>query len=311
MTAKRRLVLSLSRSGQSPPWSGLVVVDIIARTDRTSHHPPTTAAYISADNHGVRVQAYGTQATNLTIIKAQPAILIKQFGHAILHIDTFDEDHLLPLPDVQVKGFLSGALYPELSGTYNLLSSGGYTTEVNFSGKGLLSGGDKNQVDAVMYKTDDAKKVPLYTLKGLWNDRFTFFDSSGAELETFDVNATEPALESLPAVSQQDSWESRRAWAKVVQALHQGDQKQVVAEKGKLEDAQRQMRREEKEKGEEWRARYFTKAGTDPVLEQMSKQMDKSDAERLIGSQGVWRFKGEGTESGRGRAGVDKRTPLG
>ncbi len=287
-------------------------MSFLTTTDQRSHHPPTTAAYISAEKHGVHAQAYSTQATNLTMISAQPVILVKQLGHAILHIDTYNEDHLLPLPDVRVKGFLSGALYPELDDTYELLSTAGFITEVSFSGKGLISGGEKNHVEAAVYKTEDTeKKNPLYTAKGVWNDRLVFTDATGKELETLVLNATEPAPISIPDASQQDSWESHRAWGKTIQALKEGDQKNVVAEKAKIEDAQREMRKVEKEKGQQWEPRYFKGVGSDPVLELMSKSLDKIKAERLVGSTGIWRFKGEGTDLGRGRSRVDKRTPLG
>lgn len=69
------------------------------------------------------------------------SINIKQTGHAVLHIDKYDEDYLIPFPDVKVKGFLSGTLYPELDGTYHIISSD-FISEMKFSGKGLfLKGG--------------------------------------------------------------------------------------------------------------------------------------------------------------------------
>ena len=184
------------------------------------------------------------------MISAQPVILDRQLGHAILHIDAYNEDHLLSLPDVRVKGFLSGALYPELDGTYELVSTAGFITEVSFSGKDLISGGEKNDVEAAVYRIDDKKKSnPLYTVKGAWNGRPVFADANGKEFEKLDVNATEPAPISIPDTSQQDSWESHHGWEKTIEALHAGDQRQVMVEKAKIEDAQRQMRKAEKEKG--------------------------------------------------------------
>lgn len=42
---------------------------------------------------------------------------IKQTGHAMPHIDEYNEDHLIPVPDFSVKGFLSDTLYSEISAT--------------------------------------------------------------------------------------------------------------------------------------------------------------------------------------------------
>lgn len=41
-------------------------------------------------------------------------INVKQTDHAMVHIDRYDEDYLIPIPDAKVKGFLAGHLYPEL-----------------------------------------------------------------------------------------------------------------------------------------------------------------------------------------------------
>ncbi len=59
-------------------------------------------------------------------------ISIVQTGHAVLHIDKYEEDHLIFLPNAKVKGFLSGCLYPELTGTYHIVSSSGYITVLRF-----------------------------------------------------------------------------------------------------------------------------------------------------------------------------------
>jgi oxysterol-binding protein-related protein 9/10/11 len=36
------------------------------------------------------------------------SLLAKKTGHAILHLDKYDGDYLIPFPDFRVKGFLSG-----------------------------------------------------------------------------------------------------------------------------------------------------------------------------------------------------------
>lgn len=63
---------------------------------------------------------------------------IKQTGHAMPHIHEYNEDHLIPFPDFSVKGFLSGTLYSEISGTYHNISSSGFVTEIRFSGGGYF-----------------------------------------------------------------------------------------------------------------------------------------------------------------------------
>ena len=90
----------------------------------------------------------------------------------------------------------------------------------------------------------------------------------------------------------------------------------VVTEKGKIEEAQRAMRRLEKKKGEKWETEYFRQVEVDGNLEALSGLTKGVDIERLVGSTGVWRFdfgrERERRRRGyRGRGGREGRTPLG
>ena len=71
----------------------------------------------------------------------------------------------IPLSDAKVKGFLSGHLYPELSGTYQIISSTGFVSEIRFFGQGFFSG-TRNSFEAKMYRREDTTKSPIYNVKG-------------------------------------------------------------------------------------------------------------------------------------------------
>jgi oxysterol-binding protein-related protein 9/10/11 len=102
-------------------------------TEQVSHHPPITACYMSDEEHGISAEGYSR--VEMTF---DGSINIKQFGHATIHINEFDEDYLMPFPNVCVKGLLSGHLYPELVGNCAIVSLSGYVSEINFSGKGYF-----------------------------------------------------------------------------------------------------------------------------------------------------------------------------
>lgn len=89
---------------------------------------------------------------------------IFQIGHAILHLDEFDEDYLIPLPNVKVTGILTGSPYPELQGSHSIVCSSGYVAEIDFSGKRMFGfAGDKNHVVATVYAPGDRKNdEPIY-----------------------------------------------------------------------------------------------------------------------------------------------------
>jgi hypothetical protein len=227
-------------------------------SEQVSHHPPITASYLYDDEHGIRGEGYARVEMTFS-----GSIDIRQVGHATLHIDRYDEDYLIFLPNCTVRGFMSGALFPELSGTYHIVSSSGFVSDVVFSGASLLGGGQRNSVKATLYRRDDPSKTPLYTVSGCWSEgSLTIYKGSGTNGEVVDVwDPTRPenALSEarVEPVESQDCWESRKAWQGVIAALRRGDMGDTVTEKSKVEKAQRVMRAAEKEKGITWQPLLF------------------------------------------------------
>ena len=200
------------------------------------------------------VQAEGYTRLEMTF---DGNVNVRQFGHAILHLDRFDEDYLIPMPDARVKGFLSGCPYPELHGTYHIVSSTGFVTEIRFSGEGFFSG-TRNSFEARVYRRDDREKSPLYIIQGQWNGKFTIQDcSTNAIIDTWDADLTPKATLEIEDTDKQDSWESRRAWKPVIEALKSGNMRMTIAQKSKIEEAQRSMRKREAAAGIPWNPIFF------------------------------------------------------
>jgi len=95
-------------------------------SEQVSHHPPVTACYLWNDRAGVRAEGFTRQE-----ITFSGSVNIQQIGHAVLHIDQYDEDYLIPLPNVKVKGILTGGPYPELTEPCTIVSSSGYVADVD------------------------------------------------------------------------------------------------------------------------------------------------------------------------------------
>ena len=195
-------------------------------------------------------------------------INIKQNGHAMVHIDRYDEDYLIPVPDAKVKGFLSGSLHLELDGTYHIVSSTGFVTEIRFPNKGLFSSSSKkNRLEAEIYRRDDAKKTPIYTVEGQWDGKLEFKDcASNKVIEVWDSDAASTASLELADTEAQDPWESRRAWQHVHATVRDGNMSATITEKSKVEEAQRSMRAAEKAKGEVWSPLFFSRRQGDSYL---------------------------------------------
>lgn len=82
--------------------------------------------------------------------------------------------------------------------------------------------------------------------------------------------------------------ESRRAWQKVAQAIEKGDLDTTSQEKTKIEEAQRALRRKEKEENREWERRYFIRTETYPVYTELAAKINEvPDSDK---TNGVWSF---------------------
>jgi hypothetical protein len=282
-------------------------------SEQVSHHPPTTAAYISDDEHGVHAEAYSTQSTTLS----GTSVMIRQSGHAVVSVDKYNETYLLPLPDVQARSVLTGAPWPELNDTYKILSSSGFAAEIKFTGKKMW-GGSRNCFEASIYRSVDSQKTSIFTASGSWSSKFSICNALGEEIEVFDLAdpKNQPAPMVLKPSEEQSPWESRRAWGPTFDAIRRSDNNKVVAEKSKLENAQRQLRRQEQKEGKQWETMFFDRsdaaADEEDVVERLFDQLGHHEVERLRGTNGCWRFdkvKEQRWQNGQGS--VRTATPFG
>ena len=181
-----------------------------------------------------------------------------------MHIDQFDEDHLITMPKVHVEGIATFRIAPELSGTSYIRSSSGYTSRIDYSSKGWFKG-ESNSFVASLYRGDDERN-PLYVLEGNWTGAYTIKCTNGKSHHTVDLAALRRTPLQVASIEEQHPLESRRAWQHVVNAINDNDILAVGHEKGKIENQQRALRREENDIGKIWERRYFTKITEDPAV---------------------------------------------
>jgi len=154
-------------------------------------------------------------------------------------------------------------------------------------------------VDVALYKDGD-KKYPLYTVSGQWNETLSFHEGdAAAEVESVDVSSLKSTPMIVEPLDKQDPWESRKAWAGVIDALNKGDMQKTVDEKSKVEQAQRQLRKLEESKGEEWEGLFFNRTAEDAIFARLAK--DVEEELHVEKTRGVWKFDHE-----KWKGGVDK-----
>ncbi|KAL9087957.1 MAG: hypothetical protein Q9159_003399 [Coniocarpon cinnabarinum] len=257
-------------------------------SEQVSHHPPVTACYLYNKEKGISAEGYVAQETSYS---ATSGVTVKQVGHALIRIESYGEEHLMTLPTLSVKGVVTGNPYPELSGTCHITSTSGYCSKIDFEGKKMMGlKGSKNSVHAEVYHIDSPSK-PLYEVNGTWNSTFSIRDcNSKKDLETIDVEALEMTPLLVPPETEQDPWETRRAWAQVLQAIQAGDVKGVADNKHEIEEAQRGLRREEEQAGTEWERVFYRRVEPEEGRMRLLRMAGEDlNAER---TNGVWQFVG-------------------
>ncbi|KAI0473576.1 Oxysterol-binding protein [Xylariaceae sp. FL0804] len=246
-------------------------------SEQVSHHPPATAYRIWNERNGVQLEGHVAPRAHFT-----STVNIERKGYSLYHLDRFDETHWITMPPAHVEGLVTFQLAPECSGTSYIRSSAGFTTRVEYSGKGWLKGQSHSFVATVCRdgpqkqekkdgKDKDNKDHPLYLVEGRWSDGYTVRDGrrggGGAVLETVDLGRLRRAPLQVAPVERQHPLESRRVWRDVAGAIRANDIFAVGHAKGRIENAQRALRRQERAEGREWERRYFRAAGRDPVAD--------------------------------------------
>ncbi len=128
-------------------------------------------------------------------------------------------------------------------------------------------------------------------------------------METWNPPDHPPAPIQIADVSEQDPWETRRAWKHVILALRAGDLTTMVREKSKVEEAQREMRRQDKVEGRNFEPLFFRSTDAEhPVLEQLASATGWNLQKEK--TKGVWVFD-NGKVEGMGKPFQGDLTPLG
>jgi hypothetical protein len=265
-------------------------------SEQVSHHPPATAYCVRNDKTGVQLEGYNAQKATF-----KSTIIVKQIGHAVLTIpvgpsDTQQvEQYLITLPSLHIEGLIFGTPFVELDGSSYISSSSGYTAKIDYSGKGWLSG-KKNTIVATLYPTGKEKEV-LYNVTGQWTKEFEIYqgpakkNSPATLVATYDAAGTAQTELKVAQVEDQHPLESRRAWANVAKAIQAGDMDTVSIEKGKIEQAQRELRNKERSENRSWERRYFSAVAAE---DQVLNKLGEAAGVPLNGDQdktgGLWRF---------------------
>lgn len=144
---------------------------------------------------------------------------------------------------------------------------------------------------------EGSDKHPLFSAQGNWSDHFTINEGEkigkGKEVDSYRAAPTTPL--NVESIEQQDPFETRRAWRNVAASIAKGDMDATSFHKSKIENAQRELRKKEKEEGREWERKFFRtmKEDPDPTFVRLVKMVSGVTAWAGVEAEktaGVWRF---------------------
>jgi len=108
------------------------------------------------------------------------------------------------------------------------------------------------------------------------------------QLDSYNAKITKTTPLYVAPLDRQDPLESRRAWAKVQEAIGKGDLETTGTEKSKIENEQREMRKKEKEENREWERRFFTRVDENPIFTKLAEKREiVAEADK---TNGIWVF---------------------
>ncbi|KIS68398.1 uncharacterized protein UMAG_11086 [Mycosarcoma maydis] len=235
--------------------------------EQVSHHPPVTAYHIENRKAGVTLEGHCAQKTSFS----GRTIQVKQVGHAILRVKLAGSDkeelYLITLPNLLIEGLWYGAPYVELTGNSYIQSTTCLLTTLSYTGKGYFSG------KAHSFKaTIGAGGNALYTVEGEWAgvSKYKGKSVSGGSNELFWDASTQREEVSVEAVEQQGEMESRKVWKTVAHGIRSGDFETASKDKARIENAQRQKRKDEAAAGTPHQLERFVHLDNDQEYSQLA-----------------------------------------
>lgn len=232
--------------------------------EQVSHHPPITAYRIENLEKGVILTGHSAQKTSFS----GGSIIVKQVGHATLTVSLPSgetEEYLITLPRLRIDGLWYGSPYIELAETSYIQSSTGWLSTIEYKGKGYFSG-KSHTFKATLTPPSHVHTSP-HVIEGTWHTTSKELHSG---VTFHDVTSPKEEITVAP-VEQQGEWESRKLWHGVATGIREGDFESAATFKGKIENEQRQRRRDESASGTTWELKHFKHIEYDPVYERLGK----------------------------------------
>lgn len=226
--------------------------------EQVSHHPPITALHLNNRSLGFRLNSFTAPEPRFW----GNSLEVKLKGCIRITLDKHDEEYLITRPIVHMTGFLAGRQRLEFSGAASIVcEKTGINADLEFKARGMMGRGEQHAISGRIY--DAASDENFYTFDGFWDNVVHITDVRTNKTSTLynynDVKQQKSMLPVLPAENELEPSFSTVVWAECSDAIWRANTVDANAAKRKIEDAQREKKKQRVADGVTWAHHYFRK----------------------------------------------------
>ncbi|KAL3688147.1 hypothetical protein R1sor_014456 [Riccia sorocarpa] len=237
--------------------------------EQVSHHPPISALHATNSKRKIQLSNWNKPIPRFYGHSVEVTVEGKNY----LTLGEHEETYLTTSPKLTLKFFPNHG--SEWTGeTTVTCEKSGLEASINFKAKSFLGlRGGSNRVTGKIRSIGSSNV--LYTIHGNWDD-IVMLEEADAEKKTvlYDRKAAlnglkPPVIKNLQAIS---PMESVVVWSKVTEGLWNHNWNVAREAKHKVEENQRQLRKQRAKSGQTWTPKYFTETAQGRWLWQFEDQ---------------------------------------
>ncbi|KAJ8075027.1 Oxysterol-binding protein 4 [Marasmius tenuissimus] len=255
--------------GRWPDKNGRGQTDLLV--EQVSHHPPITAYVIENKQKGVKLVGHNAQKTSFS----SGSIIVKQIGHATLTVKLPSggtAEYLITLPKLRIDGIWYGSPYIELTDNSYIISRT-HVCSIEYKGKGYFGGKSHSFKAIITSAPGQGGASKDHVIEGLWHTTSKYVGGPRSGSDFHDVNHPKEEVTAIGGESDgsMGAFETRELWKHVAKGIREGDFDTASKEKSKIENEQRQRRKDEAAAGTSWKLKHFEHIDNDPLYERLGK----------------------------------------
>lgn len=214
--------------------------------EQVSHHPPITALFMENRKYNWIYTSTTTPKSTFWGNKAEMHIA----GEHVLNLLNLQEKYIVSWPSVVARGILLGTSCLELNGSARVVcEKTGFEAKIDFKKK------KNNEVEGYI---TNANKEQLYKISGHVESKVNITDcKTNKTFLWFDGKNIPKSSKIVTPVANQQVSESRRVWHHLTNSIVNFNYDIAGKMKNLVEEHQRAITKQRKERGEEWKNKEF------------------------------------------------------